>query len=348
MKVIKIIFSVLILIISIVYLTYLYITSFSSFLSYLIENPDKYSIVASVNNKKICLHNPDKLFPLASTKKIVILIELANQIQSGIIKNEKKISIQKIDCLYLKGLDGGAHEKWKEKLYSNPKFDKRYVSLDEVVNGMIEFSSNACTDYIMNLVTIDSVNKTVLKLGIKMPNEFLFFNSLILCDSLIMQNSNYNSLKIINKVIFDKMVDGKINITNIKPSLEFQELLISKSEKASANDFHQILETIYNNNANKLNVKYVKKHLGWLTQKKDNKKYFKYFGGKGGSLIGIYTYSCYAINNENDSINLNVFINDMDYIQWWLFQDSFIKFKNDFCKSKIKRDHILSELNLSK
>ena len=121
-------------------------------------------------------------------------------------------------------------------------------------------------------------------------------------------------------------------------------MLITRTEKATTKDFQIIIKSIYENKNNSISNKYVKRHLNWIITKKNNSKFYKYFGGKGGSLIGVLTYSCFAINNANESVNFNFFINDMDFPDWYLMQDSFIEFRNRFCKSKSERDLLLSKL----
>ena len=53
---------------------------------------------------------------------------------------------------YLKGTDGGAHEEWLVDMKENGKLKNNQVSLHEVAKGMMLYSSNANTDYLMNLL----------------------------------------------------------------------------------------------------------------------------------------------------------------------------------------------------
>lgn len=323
------------------YCIYLYLGSYNRFLNFLKNNPEKYSIYSSINDNVFQKHNTEKQFYLASTKKIILLIELSNQIDEKLINEDLNVSTKELDKLYLKGLDGGAHENWKKSLIESNINIKDSISLNNVVNGMIEFSSNACTDYILNLLTIEKVNKCTLQFGVNKPNDFLYFSSLILTDSTKLKDNNYSELKIENEKIYNKLILNKFNTENIQLSLRFQEILLKRTEKASTSDYYNILSQIY---TNEHKYKFVKDHLNWILKKKDNKKYFTYYGGKGGSLLGVYTYSCFAINKENEKININFFINEMDYLDWFLYQDSFLKFVKNYCKSKTERINIVSKI----
>ena len=78
MKYLKIFLVTGLLISFFLYCAYLHLSSFERFIKYLKNNPDKFSLVATVDDKLVYQNNGEKLFYIASTKKILILVELAS------------------------------------------------------------------------------------------------------------------------------------------------------------------------------------------------------------------------------------------------------------------------------
>src|SRR5699024_11498838 len=71
------------------------------------------------------------------------------------------------DKFYLKDTDGGAHPAWLEEMEKENRIQKRQVSLHDVAKGMIKYSSNANTDYLIALLGLESINETLESLDLK-------------------------------------------------------------------------------------------------------------------------------------------------------------------------------------
>lgn len=111
---------------------------------------EKASLSINYNGEKWVEVNPNNLLPLASTVKIIIAIEYARQAANGQINPLQEVSLEELNTFYIPKTDGGAHEAWIASLNHGTKIDKVYLS--EVAKGMIAYSSNANTEYLMNVL----------------------------------------------------------------------------------------------------------------------------------------------------------------------------------------------------
>lgn len=56
--------------------------------------------------------NVHQLLPLASTVKIILAIEFAQQAAEGRIDPSQEVKLKELDTFYIPKTDGGAHEAW--------------------------------------------------------------------------------------------------------------------------------------------------------------------------------------------------------------------------------------------
>ncbi len=113
-------------------------------------NPERSAVFLVRNDTTLVSLRPDQLFPLASTVKTIVAIEFAKQAASGKIRADELIPLTDTDRYYVTNTDGGAHPQWKASLATQTLGTKDSVSLLEVAKGMIRFSSNANTEYLMD------------------------------------------------------------------------------------------------------------------------------------------------------------------------------------------------------
>src|SRR5699024_12016943 len=97
-----------------------------------------------------------KEFQLANTLKIIISFTFVKSVTNNKISNTDIVELNKVDIFYIPNTDGGAHPNWKKSLNSSSE-----ASLLEIAKGMMQFSSNACTDYLINEVGVDVINQSI-------------------------------------------------------------------------------------------------------------------------------------------------------------------------------------------
>lgn len=91
-------------------------------------------------------YNTTEPFPLASVGKLVVLIEYARQLDSGLIPLGEVVGLAQLERYNMPRTNSNAHERF---LASYPD-DITQISLwDVATRGMMQYSSNAATDYLL-------------------------------------------------------------------------------------------------------------------------------------------------------------------------------------------------------
>ncbi len=149
-------------------------TSQNAVLRYISQHPQNVAVACFNPNEpqRGFYHNNAETFPLASTFKVTILLGYAEQVAVGGLDPAEIIPVSALDAFYLPGTDGGAHPEFLKSLGDG----RTSLTLDEVTDGMIIFSSNAATDYLLSrLKTVDWV-ELYGRLGLEktsLPHSYL-------------------------------------------------------------------------------------------------------------------------------------------------------------------------------
>jgi len=130
-------------------------------LEYFKKHPDRVSCCFAENDRPIIAYQVDRKMPLASVLKIMIAVEYIRQIKLGQITPNQTVTLDQLDRYYIPYSDGGAHQNWLKNIRHGQSKLKRTVTLSEVAEGMIQYSSNANTEYLMEVLGIDAINRTV-------------------------------------------------------------------------------------------------------------------------------------------------------------------------------------------
>lgn len=86
-------------------------------------------------------------FPLASVSKLLIFLEYARRVDSGLIPLDETISVAQLERYNLPRTDRGAHDRFIASYPTTPTI----LPLWEVATqGMIQYSSNAASDYLLD------------------------------------------------------------------------------------------------------------------------------------------------------------------------------------------------------
>lgn len=92
----------------------------------------------------VVLYNANEPFPLASVSKLLIFIEYARRLEAGTIPRDELVEITTLNHYDLPRTDRGAHDRFLE-LYESD----RIPLWDIAATGMIQYSSNAASDYML-------------------------------------------------------------------------------------------------------------------------------------------------------------------------------------------------------
>ncbi|WP_080874529.1 serine hydrolase [Oceanobacillus timonensis] len=126
------------------------------------QDSERVSFLATWNDEPIAEMNTELAMPLASVVKIMIAMEFAGQAEAGDIDPSQTVAMEEVDKYYFPNTDGGAHDAWKSTLED----EEGDVSLEQIAQGMMDFSSNANTDYLIERLGLEEVNNRVEELDL--------------------------------------------------------------------------------------------------------------------------------------------------------------------------------------
>lgn len=125
--------------------------------------------VVSLDGRTRLGRDADRLVPLASTMKILILDETAQEIASGRLRAASAIPLRTLDATYLPGTDSGAHVHAMAAARKRGWVQHDALSLRHVLDAMIEFSDNAATDTVMRLIDSRALVRRARRMGQDVP-----------------------------------------------------------------------------------------------------------------------------------------------------------------------------------
>ena len=158
-------------------------------LNHLKDNPQTTSLYLAENGVELITYQSDVVRPLASTVKILIAAEYAMQIDAGQLNKDSSVSLADLKRYYLKNSDGNAHEEWLNTMQSEGKIKNNEVTLHDVAKGMVTYSSNANTDYLIDLLGITAINERAKALGLTQHEDVYPIVSAILIPNHIKSES---------------------------------------------------------------------------------------------------------------------------------------------------------------
>jgi len=311
---------------------------------YLAKNPQKCAIYYAHDGKVEVAHRADSLMPLASTVKVVIAIEFAQQVALGKISPQEAIPVGELARFYIPETDGGAHPQWLAELKAAKKLQNNSVPLLEVAKGMMQFSSNANTEYLMWKLGLNNINANLPKLGLtKHQPVYPFVSALYVCSdehsesgmknmpmSLYLQRANkyFELLKI------DTSAKANFKLANIP--LPVQKVWSNRLPASTVREYGSLMQKISSRTYFDVPTQAVLDDLmEWpMRLNPENKKYFTHFGAKGGSTAFVLNYALYATDKKGHRTEFVLFTNDLKVFDQTLLQAEF----QEFLKRVMKND----------
>lgn len=313
-----------------------------SLLNFLVSHKEKSSLLLIKNDTVLAKLNEHKKMPLASTVKVLVAIEFAKQVGAAVLNENQLVAISELNKYYIPRTDGGAHEGWLayEKKLGHLSADS--ISLLNVARGMIMFSSNANTEYLMDLLGIDNVKNNLQLMGITEHTPVQY-----LVASLFMyQNPKKKSEKSILKGIrnlneqqyaryiydmhkalaYDTVLKNKFNPADL--TINMQKLWSDRLTASNTFSYVQIASILNNRKLFGSDMyKVLEKVLETVMENQNNQSLFLHAGMKGGSTMWVLTKMLYATTlPDNSRIELAYFFNDLESPENTRLQ----KWMNDF------------------
>ncbi|MBO1001363.1 serine hydrolase [Pseudogracilibacillus auburnensis] len=324
------------------------------------------SVVFNVNGETKLDVRSDELMPLASTVKIVVALEYAYQVEEGKLDPKEQVDLDELEKYYVPKLDGGAHEAWVGFLGENDYLENNRVSLQEVTRGMIAFSSNANTEYLMKKLGLENIEHRMLELGIRDHTPLFYFTSaLFIPYELKMRDYPDKSIeegkdKII-QAMHDMSDEDWIEMSSIinekltndaetyKKNAEISEwwdedfdLLFSETFiKSTTSEYAKLMAMINNEELPPIAQEELEYSLGMIMENETNQQWLKRAGKKGGSTQYILTDAIFAEDKQGNKFEIVIFFDDLKWYEGFKLTNSLNEFELKLLSDESFRDEIL-------
>lgn len=309
-----------------------------SLLDFIAANKSRAAFYFVRNDTVICRQNESKMMPLASTVKYLVAVEFAKQAGSKVINENSYVALKELDKYYIANTDGGAHPGWLSFEKSQNHIQHDSVKLVDVARGMIMFSSNANTEYLMDLLGLDNISNNIKLFGIKGHTDlYPLVSSLFLYqnprnakeDKIIKGISDLTEAQYVetiahihNALKYDSTLKKKFRPQDL--SEKMQKLWSDRLPASSVKNYVQLCSIL--NQRKYLDQKsyaVLAKVLEYITENPGNQKNYKHFGLKNGSTAFVLTEAFYATTQKGDRFEAAYFFNDLtneenEKLQGWL------------------------------
>jgi D-alanyl-D-alanine carboxypeptidase len=309
-----------------------------SLLNFIKENKSRASLYLMQNDTVLAKLNEDKMMPLASTVKILVAIEFAKQVAKNTIAETDMVALTELERYYLPNTDGDAHPNWVAYEKSKGHIIQDSVQLFDIARGMIMFSSNANTEFLMELLGLDNIKNNIQLLGLKKHSAIYPMVASLFMYQNPRKKSEADVIKGIGKLTeqqycryiydmhkalaYDTLLKSKFRPQDL--SMKMQKVWSDKLPASTTKEYVRIC-SILNNRAFFDDDTYtvISGVLESIMENPANKIWLKHAGMKGGSTAWVLTKALYATTQKGERIEMayffnNLTINENDQLQGWM------------------------------
>lgn len=124
-------------------------TNLAPLWEYLRDYPDDFSAACMPLDApaSVVLYNATERFPLASVTKLLVFIEYAQRVDAGLISPTEMVDLDVLNHYDLMRTDASAHQRFLDRY---PPETRSISLLDIAYTGMIQYSSNAAADFVLD------------------------------------------------------------------------------------------------------------------------------------------------------------------------------------------------------
>ena len=293
-------------------------------LEHLIENPETTSLYFAKEGEVHISHNDEEVRPLASVVKIMVALEYAFQVEEGKVDPATIIDLEDLNVYYIPQTDGGAHEAWLESL------EAEKPTLQEVAKGMIKYSSNANTEYLMDLLGLDAINNRMEELNIENHEEVYPIVGGLAISSYLKEQENLSDKDLLNRLNEMSMEEYRTLATEVSQQLKSKEFKVTDASEismdlqriwsdrligASAATYGDILSRVSNNEFSSNITNTLRDILEWPLVHESNQQKFHHIGAKGGSTAFILNQAIYVETKQGKRMEMVILLDDLSLLQ---------------------------------
>jgi D-alanyl-D-alanine carboxypeptidase len=292
--------------------------------AFLRANPTRSAITLVRNDSTLVSLRGDQKMPLASTVKIIIALEFARQAASGKINPQELVPVRDLDLYYLPDTDGGAHPQWKADMAARNLPVNNRVPLLEVAKGMIRFSSNANTEYLLDRLGPDAVNASLTTLGLPRHDPVLPLVASLLLYSTADKTTTMQTLRAMSVAQYEQACQaahgrlradttGALKRAFIFPDMDLQKLWSDRLTASTTNEYASVLRKISSRTYYPAAVQtLLDQIMEWpLVANPANKTVYQHLGSKGGSTAFVLTLTAYATTLDGNRTVVTFFFNNL-------------------------------------
>ena len=297
-----------------------------SLVNFIAANKSRASIYLTQNDTVLAKMNEQVMMPLASTVKILVAIEFAKQAANNVIKENELVALSELDRYYLPNTDGNAHPNWIAYEKSKKHIVNDSIALINVARGMILFSSNANTEFLMEILGIDNVKNNIQLMGLKnhspiyplVASLFMYQNPKHKSENTILKGIKSLTAEEYCRYIYDMhkaLTYDTILKATFRPqdlSMKVQKAWSDRLPASTTQDYVHIC-SILNNRLFFDSGTYLilSKVLETLMENPANRQWLMHAGTKGGSTAWVLTKAIYATTKKGDKIEMAYFFNNL-------------------------------------
>lgn len=321
------------------------------------DTPDNSAITIFKNDSLIVDYNADRIMPLASTVKIILAIEYAEQATSGIVDPDELVPLEELDKFYVKNTDGGAHPNWLKSV--SDKIIDQQVPIREIAKGMIRHSSNANTEWLSIKLGLDNINNRLDSLEIENHSEIYYIVSALFVkketfpdlngselEQSLRNISNETYLETINN-IHTKLVSDtsyKNGLGNL--SLNVQKVWSDNLPGSTTSEYANLMRKLNSKTYFSKEVhEYLDEVMEQMMERESNQKRLVHAGSKGGSTAFVLTKAFYATDKDGNTFEIAYFLNNLNALENTRLQMSLQDFEIALLTDDIFLNKLNAELN---
>lgn len=316
------------------------------------DNPEKSAICIVHNDTVIVEINSNKKFPLASTAKIIIAIEYATQVANGRIKSDELINLSELEKYYIPNTDGNAHPAWLNLMEQQHKIVDDKVTLEEVAKGMINFSSNANTAYLMDRLTLAAINLQIDEL--KLQNHDPMYHWVAALGVINgktveeLEAMNMGKYTMLSGMEHERMKeDSNYRKTFTQLPFDVQKVWSDRLPASTVKDYVSMMKKINCRNYFDENTQdHIDRVMEGILTNPANRTFLKHAGMKGGSTMWVLTKSLYATRTNGEQIEMAYFFNNLTIPEFTQLQKYMNKFELGIIANRSgEREQIITHFN---
>ncbi len=326
-------------------------------LEFIRDHPEKSALQLLRNDTLIAEQNPHKVMPLASTVKIILAIEYAEQAASGIIDPDQGVTLEALDQFYVPNTDGGAHPEWLESVAE--KVEDGQIAIREITKGMIEYSSNANTEWLSAKLGLEHINNRLDSLGVEDHTEIYYIVSALFVGKEMFPTlegealaEQLRAMSMTDYIAATRRIHRKLSTdTTYKQELgdlrmNIQRVWSDKLPASTAAEYAGILQKINSRSFfSAATHRYLDEVMEYLMEDPDNRAWLAWAGTKGGSTAFVLTKALYATDKQGYRTELAYFFNDLGIFENQRLQMSINEFELGILTDAAFRTAIEKELS---